>query len=59
MDLRSLVDKLRDPRCYANVAGEDVVIEPFRDRVLVRYRNTYVREIDVRTGSTRSLVIAY
>ena len=26
MDLRSLVDKLRDPRCYANVAGEDVVI---------------------------------
>jgi transposase InsO family protein len=41
------------------LAGEDVVIEPFRDRVLVRYRNTYVREIDVRTGSTRSLVIAH
>ena len=40
------------------LAGQQVVLEPFRERILVRYRSTYVREIDVRTGATRPLLLA-
>lgn len=39
------------------LAGREVVVEPFRERLLVRYRTTFVREIDVRTGATRALML--
>jgi len=39
------------------LAGERVVIESLQGRILVRYRNTYVREIDLSSGRTRPLVI--
>jgi transposase InsO family protein len=39
------------------LAGQEVALEPFRERILVRYRTTYVREIDVRTGATRPLML--
>ncbi len=40
------------------LADEDVVIESLQDRILVRYRQTYVREIDIRSGKTRPLVLS-
>jgi transposase InsO family protein len=40
------------------LAGEDVVIESLQGRILVRYRQTYVREIDIRLGKTRPLVLS-
>lgn len=39
------------------LAGEEVVVEKLQERVLVRYRQTYVREIEIETGRTRPLVI--
>jgi len=39
------------------LAGREVALEPFRERLLVRYRTTYVREIHVQTGSTRPLLL--
>jgi len=39
------------------LAGEDVAVEKLQGRVLVRYRQTYVREIETETGRTRPLVI--
>lgn len=39
------------------LAGEEVVVESLQERILVRYRQTYVREIDIATGRTRPLVI--
>ena len=39
------------------LAGEEVAIEPLQERILVRYRQTYVREIEVATGRTRPLAI--
>jgi transposase InsO family protein len=39
------------------LAGEEVVVEALQERILVRYRQTYVREIDVETGRTRPMVI--
>jgi transposase InsO family protein len=40
------------------LAGEQVAVERLQERVLVRYRRTYVREIEIETGRTRPLVIA-
>lgn len=40
------------------LAGEEVVVEALKERVLVRYRQTYVREINIETGRTRPLVIS-
>jgi hypothetical protein len=40
------------------LAGEMVAVEPFQERLLVRYRRTYVREIDLQTRRTRPLVLA-
>jgi transposase InsO family protein len=39
------------------LAGEEVAVETLGERILVRYRQTYVREIEVETGRTRPLVI--
>jgi transposase InsO family protein len=39
------------------LAGEQVAVERLQGRVLVRYRQTYVREIEIETGRTRPLVI--
>lgn len=39
------------------LADRQVAIEPFRDRLLVRYRTTYVREINPTTGATRPLLL--
>jgi transposase InsO family protein len=39
------------------LAGEQVAVERLKERILVRYRQTYVREIDIETGRTRPLVI--
>jgi transposase InsO family protein len=41
------------------LAGEEVAVERLQGRVLVRYRQTYVREIEIETGRTRPLVIPY
>lgn len=38
--------------------GEEVCLEELSGRVLVRYRQTYIREIDPNTGQTRALVLA-
>lgn len=38
------------------LAGEQVGIEKLEDKLLVRYRHMYVREIDLRTRQTRALV---
>ena len=40
------------------LAGEEVAVERLQDRILVRYRRTYVREIDLGTGRTRPLVLS-
>lgn len=40
------------------LADEDVAIESLQDRILVRYRQTYVREIDIRSGKTRPLLLS-
>ena len=41
------------------LAGEEVVVETLQERILVRYRQTYVREIEVETGRTWPLVIPH
>ncbi len=38
------------------LAEEQVGIESFEDKILVRYRHMYVREIDLRRRRTRALV---
>ena len=37
------------------LAGEPVALDRLEQRILVRYRQTYVREIDVESGRTRPL----
>jgi transposase InsO family protein len=37
------------------LAGEPVALDRLDERILVRYRQTYVREIDVQSGRTRPL----
>ena len=38
------------------LAGEAVGIEELEEKLLVRYRHRYVREINLRTRQTRALV---
>jgi transposase InsO family protein len=41
----------------AALAGKQVALEPWADdRVLIRYRQMYVREVDLRRGHSRSLL---
>jgi transposase InsO family protein len=39
------------------LAGEEVAVESLDNRILVRYRQTYVREIEPESGRTRPLVL--
>lgn len=38
------------------LAGQDVAVETIRETILVRYRSTYVRQIDTHSGKTRPLL---
>lgn len=38
------------------LAGQRVQVEPLDQLLLVRYRNTYVREIDLKTGRSQTLL---
>jgi hypothetical protein len=63
----SLVTKLNSKGCvqYGSeryfvceaLSGEEVCVEQLGGTVLVRYRHTYIREIDPSTGRTRPLVL--
>lgn len=41
--------------CHA-LAGEEVALEVLEDRLLARYRRTWIREIDLRTGISAAIV---
>jgi transposase InsO family protein len=38
------------------LAGEEVALEPLQNRLLVRYRRTWIREIDLHTGKSLPIV---
>ena len=39
------------------LAGDTVAIEPLCDTILVKYRHMYIRELDIKTGRSRPLVL--
>lgn len=65
-ELNCKVERLNSKGCVTHrgrrwfvceaLAGEEVALEPWRDALLVRYRTTYVRQLDLQTGSTRPLL---